>query len=71
MPADVRKGFAFPSGFILKTEAPPPLLRQAFEAQPLTDLSEQLPERQSLSAHRAAEPRLLDLFFKNHKLVAI
>ena len=55
LPPDVRKGFAFPARSFSEFEAAPSTLiwRRSLR-EPLNDLT----ERQSLSAHRAAEPRL-------------
>jgi hypothetical protein len=56
LPPDVRKGSAFPSTLILNSgEAPPrpPAARHCLTAK----RRERLPERQSLSAHRAAKPQ--------------
>jgi len=58
LPADVRKGFAFPSIAFRGFEALPPHQTGG----KASEIGKTLSERQSLSAHLAAKPRLLNLF---------
>ncbi len=61
LPPDVRKGSAFPTASILNSgEAPPRLL--AARHSLAAEQRHWLPERRSLSAHRAAEPQALHSF---------
>ncbi len=62
MPADVRKGCAFPGRYFLPFCGYAARMRQS-----LSESEDTHTERQCLSAHQAAKPRLLRyLFFKGY-----